>query len=69
MKIKQVDETSARAINGRYGRPRAISRGHLGVIERIAQRAEAPGLAAKGITAFSRDQFSSTSISVLAKNE
>jgi hypothetical protein len=25
MKIKQVDETSARAINGRYGRPGAIS--------------------------------------------
>jgi hypothetical protein len=25
MKIEQVDETSARAINGRYGRPGAIS--------------------------------------------
>jgi hypothetical protein len=50
-------------------RHRVTARGHLGAIERIAQRAEAPGLAAEGITAFSRDQFSSTSILVLAKNE
>jgi hypothetical protein len=50
-------------------RHRVTARGHLGVIERTVQRAEAPGLAAEGITAFSRDQFSSTSILVLAKNK
>jgi hypothetical protein len=50
-------------------RHRVTARGHLGAIERTAQRAEAPGLAAEGITAFSRDQFSSTSILVLAKNK
>jgi hypothetical protein len=50
-------------------RHRVTSGGHLGVIERTVQRAKALGLAAEGITAFSRDQFSSTSILVLAKNK
>jgi hypothetical protein len=43
--------------------------GHLRVIERTVQRAEALGLAAEGITVFSRDQFSLTSSLVLAKNK
>jgi hypothetical protein len=50
-------------------RNRVTTCGHLGVIERTVQRAEALGLATEGITIFSRDYFSSTSILVLAKNK
>jgi hypothetical protein len=50
-------------------RHRGTARGHLGVIERAAQRAEAPGLAAEGITVFSRCQFNLVSILVPARSE
>jgi hypothetical protein len=48
---------------------RVTARGHLGVIERAAQRAEASGLAAEGITVFSRCQFNLISILVPARSE
>jgi hypothetical protein len=50
-------------------RHRVTARGHLGAIERTAQRAEAPGLAAEGITVFSRCQFNLISILIPARSK
>jgi hypothetical protein len=50
-------------------RHKVTARGHLGVIERTAQKAEAPGLAAEGITMFSRCQFNLISILIPARSE
>ena len=46
---------SIRECRGRFGNKHVVAtRGHLGVIEGVAQKAEASGLAAEGITMFSR---------------
>ena len=50
-------------------RHRVIAHSHLGAIERAAQRAEALGLAAEGITVFSRCQFSLIPILIPSWNE